>query len=93
MNWQKLKALMVDTYKSWDVHEAPRLGASLAFYTIFSLSPLVILTIAIVALVFGKTTAQAEILGQVQGMIGTEGGQAVEQMYNMLRSPLGLQHL
>ncbi len=87
MNWQNFRKLMVDTYKCWDAHEAPRLGASLAFYTILSLSPLVILTVAIVALAFGKTNAQSQIIGQVQGMIGAEGGQAVEQMLQHAQKP------
>ncbi len=59
----------------------------MAFYTILSLSPLVILTVAIVALAFGKSTAQQQILTQVQGMIGQEGGKAVQDMLEHAQKP------
>ena len=56
--------------------EAPRLGAALAFYTILSLAPLVILAIAIAGLIFGHSTAQSQLLGQVDSMIGRQGSEA-----------------
>lgn len=60
-------------------HDALRLGAALAFYAILSLAPLVIL-VAIVALIFGRSTAQNQLLGQVEGMIGPKGSEAVKVM-------------
>jgi membrane protein len=48
-------AILRETFSKWDAHEAPRLGAALAFYTILSLAPLMIVVIAITALVFGHS--------------------------------------
>ena len=64
-----------------------RLGAALAFYTILSLSPLVIIVVAVGGLIFSRSTAQTQILSQVQGMIGPEGGKAVESMLANAQRP------
>jgi membrane protein len=53
---------------------APRLGAALAFYTILSISPLVILAIAIVSLIFDRSRVQSHLLAEVQSMVGAPGG-------------------
>jgi membrane protein len=75
------------TFASWSRHEAPRLGAALAFYTILSLSPLVIIVLALAGLIFSRSTAQAHILSQVRGMIGPDGGKAVESMLANAQRP------
>jgi membrane protein len=69
---KKLLPILKTTFTSWNKHEAPRLGAALAFYTILSLSPLIILVVAVAGLIFSRSMAQAHILSQVQGMIGAE---------------------
>jgi membrane protein len=58
----------------------PRLGASLAYYTLFALAPILIVAIAIGGLVFGGEAVRGEIVGQIQGLIGREGAQAVQGM-------------
>lgn len=73
MNHKRSWSLLRRTISAWNGHEAPRLGAALAFYTILSLAPLVILVIAIVAFVLGHSTAQSQLLGQVESMVGRQG--------------------
>ncbi len=80
MSFKNLGTTLRTTASAWSDHEAPRLGAALAFYTILSLAPLVILTVALVALVFGRSAAQGHILSQVQEMIGKSGADAVRAM-------------
>lgn len=87
MNIKSLTPTLKETFADWNKHEAPRLGAALAFYTILSLSPLVILVVALVGLFFDRSTAQTHILNQVQGMIGAEGGKAVESMLANAHKP------
>jgi membrane protein len=87
MRAKELLPILKTTFTAWNRHEAPRLGAALAFYTILSLSPLVIMVVALAALVFSRTTAQAHILSQVQAMIGAEGGKAVESMLANAHKP------
>src|SRR3984957_7333351 len=79
--------LLKKTFSAWNTHEAPRLGAALAFYTILSLSPLVIIVVALAGLIFSRSTAQAHILSQVQGMIGSDGAKAVESMLANAQRP------
>jgi membrane protein len=80
MSANQLLQILKVTLTGWNKHEAPRLGAALAFYTILSLSPLLILVVALAGFLFSQSTAQAHILSEVQGMIGAEGGKAVESM-------------
>jgi membrane protein len=87
MSAKDLVSILKTTFVAWNEHEAPRLGAALAFYTILSLSPLVIIVVALGALIFSRSTAQAHILSQVQGMIGPEGGKAVESMLANTQKP------
>lgn len=79
-NPRKLLVLLRQSFNDWNGHNAPRLGAALAFYTILSISPLVILVLAIVSLVFNRSSAQAHLLDQTQALIGPEGRNAVQSM-------------
>jgi membrane protein len=87
MNHTTIWSMLSQTFSAWNEHEAPRLGAALAFYTILSLAPLVILVIALVALVFGHSTAQDQLLGQVDSMIGHQGSEAVKGMIEHAQEP------
>jgi membrane protein len=84
--WITLK----QTFRAWNDHEAPRLGAALSFYTMLSLAPLVILVIAIASMVFGHSAAQNEIIRQVQGIMGAEGAKAVESVIQHGQKPTGV---
>jgi membrane protein len=69
--------LLKETSRAWNRHEATRLGASLAFYTVLSLAPLVILTIAIVSLFIGVNEARQNVTQQFQELLGAAGAAAV----------------
>ncbi len=86
-SFRTLWSLLTRTFSAWSGHEAPRLGAAIAFYTILSMAPLVILVIAIVALIYGHSTAQAHLLSQVDSMIGKEGSDAVNAMIQHGQKP------
>ncbi len=57
-----------------------RTAAALAFYTVFSLAPLLIISIAIAGFFFGADAARGEIVGQIRGLVGEAGAQAIEEM-------------
>jgi len=59
---------------------APRLGAALAYYTVVSLAPLLVIVLAIAGFVFGDQAAQGRVQGEISSLVGEEGGKAVEQM-------------
>ena len=64
----------------WWNDNVPRLGASLAYYTLFALAPILIVAISIGGLVFGPEAVRGEIVGQIQGLIGREGAEAIQSM-------------
>lgn len=64
-----------ETFKEWNEDKAPRLGASLAYYTIFSLGPLLVVIIAIASKVFSN--AEAQIVGTIGGVVGKEGADVI----------------
>ncbi len=77
-SWDRIKKLLAETYRGWNEVEAPRMGASLAYYTVLSLAPLLIVVIAIASFAFGEQAARGALVGQVQSLVGTEGAQAVQ---------------
>ena len=66
------------TTMSWLGHEGPRLAASLSFYSLLSLAPLVILTIAIASLAFGRSEAEQVLIDEVRDLMGVAGASTVE---------------
>jgi membrane protein len=81
--WSALKK----TFPAWKSHDAPRQGAALAFYSVLSLAPLVILAVTIVGLAFGDTAAQQQIAAQAESLIGKEGGDTVRSMLESTHKP------
>src|SRR5215467_8844510 len=71
-------ALGRDSVLGWIDHNASRTGAALAFYTVFSLAPILLLSIAIAGLFFGEKAARGEIFQQISGLIGPTGAAAVQ---------------
>jgi membrane protein len=74
-------------FKNWLDDYAPSMGAALAYYTVFSIAPLLIIVIAVAALIFGQDAAHAGILDQARGMIGENGAKAIEGMLASAQEP------
>jgi membrane protein len=64
----------------WSKDNVPRLGASLAYYTLFAISPILIIAIAIAGSVFGAEAVRGQIVGQIDGLIGTQGAEAIQSL-------------
>ena len=73
-------SLFKQTASEWMEDDAPSLGAALAYYTVFSLAPLMTIAIAIAGFFLGKEAAQGQIFDELRGLLGAEGGKAVEEM-------------
>ena len=80
IRWRDLEGLCAESFIEWYRHRGPRLGASLAFYTLLSLTPLLLVVVAIGGLVFGQHAAQAQIVRQVHSLVGTEGANAIQAL-------------
>ena len=79
--------LLKQTFQEWQEDKAGRLAAALAYYTVFSLAPLVIIAIAIAAVVFGQEAAQGGIVAQLQDLLGKQGAEAVQEMIKNSNKP------
>jgi membrane protein len=87
LNAKAIWAVIKDAGAQWWNDKAPRLGAALAYYTVFSLAPLLVIVIAIVGLVFGQEAAQGRISEQMTSLVGPEGGKAIEAMVESASKP------
>jgi membrane protein len=74
--WEIVREAVSD----WIEDKASVQGAALAFYSILSLAPLVVISMAIVGLFFDEKAATAQFFGQVQSMVGKEGAEAIGSM-------------
>jgi len=72
--------VMTKAVTAWFDDNASSLGAALAFYTIFSVAPILIIAVAIAGYVFGADTAQTEVLAQLQALTGDAGATAIRQL-------------
>ena len=82
-------SLLRETVFEWYEDRAPRLGAALAFYTVFALAPGLIVIIGLAALLLGHEAAQGQIIDQVQDLIGVAGAQAIQAAIESARSAGG----
>jgi membrane protein len=72
--------LLKESATNWVDHKDARLGAALAYYSIFSVGPLVLIAIAVAGLLFGQDAVRGEVSAQMQGLLGNSGAQAVQSM-------------
>jgi membrane protein len=84
---EAVTALFRQAGAAWLADNAPRLGAALAFYTLFSLAPVLIVAVSIAGFVFGKKPAQGEIVLQFQGLMGSQGATAIEAILQSTNRP------
>jgi membrane protein len=81
--WRLLSA----TVRDWRDHKSLRLGAALGFYTVFSIAPLFTIVLALAGLWFGEEAARRQLFDQLAGLIGPEGGEAVQAVVASARRP------
>lgn len=88
MSWLKtVFNLFKETFQEWNEDKAPRLAAALAYYTIFSIAPFLIVVIAIAGLAFGQEAVQGRLDEQIQGLVGREGADMIQQLIQNVRQP------
>jgi membrane protein len=80
-------SLIKETFHEWLEDGASKLAAALAYYTTFSLGPLLVLIIAIAGLLGGREAAQTQTMAQVQDLVGVEGREFVEGMIESASKP------
>ena len=79
--------LVKQVASSWVDDYAPSMGAALAYYTMFSLAPLLLIAISVAGLVFGQEAARGEIAEQLRSFMGDQGASAVQGLLASVRQP------
>lgn len=72
---------------AWVADYAPSMGAALAYYSVFSLAPLLLIVISIAGLVFGQEAVRGEVFGQLQGLLGAEASRTIEALLASASQP------
>src|SRR5512143_2760627 len=81
--WELIKgaaASFIDDY-------AQSMGAALAYYTMFSIAPLLFIVIMLAGLIFGEEAARGEIFTQLRGLMGEQGASAIQAMVQSVKEP------
>src|SRR4051794_5107059 len=79
--------LLKGSYNKWSEHQAPRLGAAVAFYSVLSFAPLLVLITAVIAIVFGQESAQHELVHVARQWIGDKGAETVQSLLKSAQKP------
>jgi membrane protein len=76
MWWTVLK----EAATKWSSHKDARQGAALAYYSVFSLGPIIVIAIAVAGLLFGHDAVTAQVMSSIKDMLGETGEKAIEAM-------------
>lgn len=93
--WRRASAILkhdgvrlgTEVLAQWSDHRVPRLGASLAFYTLLSLAPLVIVVVAVAGAFLGREAVEGQLVWQIQDLIGRAGAETVQSLLRTTQRP------
>src|SRR4051812_38555192 len=80
-------SMVKQTFSEWSDDKGPRLGASLSYYTVFSLAPLLLLVISIAGLAFGQAAAEGRVYGELRGLLGPDASRFVQGVVEKASRP------
>jgi membrane protein len=80
-------ALVRDAVTAWIEDGATSMGAALAYYTLFSIAPLLLISISLAGLLFGAEAARGEVIGQLSSLVGEQSARTIESMLVELNRP------
>src|SRR3712207_3132248 len=90
MGLRQFGEMLKETAQEWVADKAPRMGAALAYYSMFSLAPLLLIVVGVVGLVYGEGTARGKIIGQIHDTAGEKAAEAIGKVLdNASRSGTG----
>ncbi|RQW80786.1 MAG: YihY/virulence factor BrkB family protein [Methanothrix sp.] len=87
MSPKALWKLLMKVYNDWSDDKASRLAAALAFYTILSLAPILVIVIAIAGFAFGAPVVREEIANAIQNLVGRDGADAIKMVMENAAMP------
>jgi membrane protein len=78
MQNKNIVSVLSCTVSEWFEHRASSMGAALAFYTLFSLAPILVLVLAIAGWFYGPQAAQGQLFAELRGLVGAQGAEAIQ---------------
>ncbi len=83
----KLIDIVKKTFKEWGEDKASRLAAALAYYTVFSIPPLLVVGIGIASLFTERAMVEDQLVGQAGSLMGSRGAEAIETILESAEEP------
>ncbi|MEM8505290.1 MAG: YihY/virulence factor BrkB family protein [Cyanobacteria bacterium P01_D01_bin.1] len=87
MKLKSILSLLKEAFGGWQEDRVSLLAAALAYYTVLSIAPLIVIAIALAGTVFGADAAQGEIVNTLEGLIGEQGAQVIESIVRNAAQP------
>ncbi|MBW4697720.1 MAG: YihY/virulence factor BrkB family protein [Aphanocapsa lilacina HA4352-LM1] len=85
--WQKGLDLLKETGQEWSNDKVPRLAAALAYYTFFSLAPLLVVVIAVAGFFLGPDAVRGQLDNQIAGLVGQQSASAIQELVKSAYHP------
>ncbi|RYY89937.1 MAG: YihY/virulence factor BrkB family protein [Chitinophagaceae bacterium] len=79
-SWKSVGPLLKQSFKGFSEDKVPKLSASLAYYTIFSLAPILIVIISLCGIFLGQEAVSGQLFGQIKGIVGAESASQIQEM-------------
>ena len=79
--------LLKKAFASWNDDKALRLSAALAYYAVFSIAPLLVITLGIAGLIWGQESLNGELYGQLKGYVGAKAAEGLQSMVQSASKP------
>ena len=87
MSLRSIWSLLKETVDEWQRDKVDRMAAALAYYTLFSIAPLLVIAVAVAGAFFGQEAARGEIVTQIQGLLGKAGAEVVQTALANTQNP------
>ncbi|MBE9211958.1 YihY/virulence factor BrkB family protein [Plectonema cf. radiosum LEGE 06105] len=85
MSLRRIWRVLKETFAEWQFNEVSLLASSLAYYTVFSLAPLMVIVITILGAIYGEATAKQQTIEQLQEIVGQQGAQLLATAITNMR--------
>jgi membrane protein len=87
MKLRSIWGLLKETFEEWQRDKVEQMAAALAYYTLFSIAPLLVIAVAVAGAVFGEEAARGEVVTQIQGLLGKAGAEVVQTALANTQNP------
>lgn len=84
---RRWRAMLQATVAGWSDDRAASMGAALAFYTFFSMAPLLLIVVSVAGLVLGREAAQGHLMNELAGLVGADAAATIEALLASAREP------